>query len=374
MTLGERPRATNANAHWQPTSINTGATTRQGQSAASQLIITNNINNMPRETSVFVTNADIATGETICQHLLLGKHRGNFENVYCGVQNVGLSGSLWALGGRMSEVSMEPDVTKLAQHLRECDTVVLVPNCTDRRMVRQAELILGAAQQAKCRNLLVISHLGADEDTETSREFKRIEEKAKGMQFEACAIVRHGFLQQKMMWLMDFIKQGKLPLPVAPESDQAKWAPLNLDDLAQFVAYVCAQEEEGGNAVRLRRLNQQVFRLTGPELITGKSLAEKFTHNLGGEHRVEFQQIEWKQLEEHLRKNLNLPDMIVKETCDQFQLINNGRLAVVSGDEKKTIGSEPIPVDRFIQEYNHRFLPVEKRRRQQQQTGLQRHL
>ncbi len=52
--------------------------------------------------------------------------------------------------------------------------------------------------------------------------------------------------------------------------------------------------------------------------------------------------------------------MLVMETLDSFRLVSMGKLSFVSNDEKKTVGVEPISIDRFVQEHKRRFVPGRK--------------
>ena len=45
----------------------------------------------------------------------------------------------------------------------------------------------------------------------------------------------------------------------------------------------------------------------------------------------------------------------MKSALDVIELVNMGKMAEVSHDEKKTIGEEPVTVDRFFQDNAVRF-------------------
>ena len=197
--------------------------------------------------------------------MLLGKYSSRFENVWCSVQNLAQSGRLWTIGARLAQVGMKPDVNHLTELLRQCDTLVLAPNCAHKEMVEQSEEFIRAAKSANIKTLIVCSVLGADEDTNTSKMFKKIEDHAKQSGIETICVVRSGLFQQTLFWFMDTIKtKHELHLPW--KGEQAKVALLNLDDLGIFVTSCCATED-------MRSLDKQLYRLTGPELVTGT-----FTH------------------------------------------------------------------------------------------------
>ncbi len=78
--------------------------------------------------------------------------------------------------------------------------------------------------------------------------------------------------------------------------------------------------------------------------------------NLGGQE-IQFEEWDLDRTQKYLERELRLPEMLVLEAMDVFRLINNGKLNFVSHDEKKTIGTEPVPIDRFVQDFKRRFLP-----------------
>ena len=297
-----------------------------------------------RTGTVFVSNADLPIGEIISQHLLLGKHRSSFENIICGVKCRERSGNLECLGAWITEMRNRD---LLMKNFQLCEVLVLVPDVASADMVKQAELLLSVAKEARVEHLIMVSRVGVEENTETSRQLKRIEDMCRESGIDPLCIVRHGVIQQRLFWFMDWIKRGQLCLPV---NENAKWAPLNLDDLAMFVASLCAE-------VEFKKVHaKRTYRLTGPALVSGKSLAEILSKHLTG-HKVVFEEIDMNRLEDHLRKWVGLNDTLIREAMDMFKLINENKFNFVSDDQQKTIGTQPITVDRFIQEYEHRFVP-----------------
>ena len=204
-------------------------------------------------------------GDMIAQEFLLGSFRMEFETVVCSVKDVVHSGNLRSIGAKLVRVGSEPLVDRLSEELRHCDTLVLIPNCFDESMISQADLIIKAATSAgSIHTLVLVSLLGADEDTATSRKFKTLEEMVfKADRIASSCVVRHGFLQQNLFWCMDQIRtEHKVKLPWST-ADAAKCAPLNLYDLAVFVAHVCRGYDVDEHA-------DKIYRLTGPELLSGK--------------------------------------------------------------------------------------------------------
>jgi hypothetical protein len=52
---------------------------------------------------------------------------------------------------------------------------------------------------------------------------------------------------------------------------------------------------------------------------------------------------------------LNFNDQMLTEAHTWFQLIQRGKLEFTSNDEKKNIGQDPIPLDRFLKENSKHF-------------------
>lgn len=157
-------------------------------------------------------------------------------------------------------------------------------------------------------------------------------------------------MQEALFWFAEDIKQERrLPLPIKDE----KFAPLNLHDLTFVVSHLLSE----GAAMMRGQARNQVYQLTGSELMTGRVLAERMSRVLNAQ--VQFEAVDPKKTEEWLRRRLHNEE-ILREIMDTFELIARGKLGFVSQDEKKTTGREPVTVDQWLKDNANRFKPMKQ--------------
>lgn len=151
------------------------------------------------------------------------------------------------------------------------------------------------------------------------------------------------------LWAPWVRKYNKLPLSLL--GGTAKFAPLDLCDMALFVSVMCCPE---GDMFKAKKRGE-VLNLTGVELFTPQSLIEKMNSTIGT--KIAYEQMEPSQTRDYFTKELCLPQAQAQTLLCILDLVQRGNYEFTSNDHKKTIGRDPAHFDRFIKEHASSFLP-----------------
>ena len=303
------------------------------------------------QNSLIVFNADTIVGEAIVRELLDPSHRSHlgqqYHNVFATVRDISHSGDLMALGACLIEVGDSPDPNKLGQWMKMCKTCVLVPDCGSKNMVNQSKKLIDISKQSQLERCVLVSKLGVDETSvETAKWFHEVEHHFKNAGLPTTAIVRCAPLQQALFLFRPMLTEGKLHWVI---KEDAKFTTISLRDIANFIVHELLHSEH----LRQPRAEPHLFKLTGVQLNTPKDICQMLEKVVG--EKIQYKQVERRELERYLRDNIGLHEILAKEVVDIQELINKGKLNFVSDDHKKSTGREPMKLSEWLNKHKALF-------------------
>jgi len=296
--------------------------------------------------SVWISNSDTPVGYELARHCLMGKYSHLFSTVVCTVKNVDFSGALLTLGAIVVEMKDQNVPEWLPNHLKALNVQVclLVPDVASSQTRQQGKNIIDCCKNAELGHIVLLSLMGIEgSDLKKPMDFLQLEDHLKKSGLREWCIVRHAMLQQRIFLQANDIKQKKrLAWPI---KEDAKCAFVNIHDVCDFIIQGVTQQSKNFG-------QKQIYRLTGPEALTGKQITEKLSQVVNQQLRFDY--ISRDEAKRNLEQLL-LNEEHIQFHLDVFELISRGKMAMVSDDQKKGIGKEPERIDKFFKEHANRF-------------------
>ncbi|KAI3651925.1 hypothetical protein MP228_003228 [Amoeboaphelidium protococcarum] len=299
---------------------------------------------------VFVANADTAVGcGVVCELLDNEKFRGQINELWCTVRHPERSGLLWSKGACVIEMGDQPDEGQLRKHLEGVDTLIVVPDWATGKMVDQTKLILKAAHQSQVQRVMLISRAGIDgQDNKTAQNYCNMEKCLREFGFQDACIVRLVCLQQSLfLHRLMMMERSKLEWPL---NEDAKFTMINMHNVVKFI---CNDVLGEGSRKLKSGGNVEMYRLSGPTIITPRQLVDVLNKNVG--LQLQYQKVDPQHIQRYFQEQLGLRETLTRELLDEFDLVNKGKLNFVSDDTKKKIGEEPEKLDHFIKDHRSLF-------------------
>jgi hypothetical protein len=372
--------------------------------------------NMTAAQTIVITNGESYYGYAIAHYFLreCQKH-GKSHKIRVLVRDARNVQKLKEMGADLQETNYE-DKEQLKQFLHGAYSVILVPENSENR-VPLGENVIMAANEGKVHCMLMWSCVGAEAHRGRLEDYykleKAVEQRYKGKR----CITRVNFLQQFFyFWIPMIEDQNTMRMP----TDHQKFAPVNLNDSIAAVydivtgsgkrsLYEAVKETVkdvlGGSDTEHGPMDEghhgKCYVFTGPEALDGPKVAKELTVALqeegGGGEEIKFEPIsrdEFKQYlekiakegrldqirgtvnpemqkgynedrsgrdrdrgEHHLPSSRHLTPVCIETLCDYFDLVREGKVALVTDDLPKIINQEPEKVQEFFRNNASSFRP-----------------
>ncbi|CAG8492930.1 14328_t:CDS:2 [Gigaspora rosea] len=277
----------------------------------------NNLDHYNHHQKIAVCATDHWFGNVIARSLLLdGKHN---IVVRCLAQDTNKHvKKLDRLGGEIHRIDYDrPETIKDALH--GVNFLIFIGEA-DKNRVKEAKVMADAAADRDVDNAIILSVEGAEDgDGKIMNDFREMEKEVCQRIKHSC-VIRNSFLQQAFfLWSPNVEDRGEINM-TPRESNE--WAPINLDDLVCAIAKLMLQE--GKVVTELNKKHRcKVYRLTGPELVTGRKVAETINRVIEGRGDVEYRTINRRQLEDYLCNYDSIDDTLLEQR-DAIYLIQRG--------------------------------------------------
>lgn len=197
-----------------------------------------------------------------------------------------------------------------------------------------------AAKQADVVGVIKISAMGAD--VKSSSEILRQHGESDSILISSglrYAILRPNSFYQNLLWEATQIKRrGKFSLPLA----DARQSIVDVRDIAEATVKLC----KNGS------LDNKIYVLTGPESLTFKDVAVKFSDTLG--KPVKYIPMSSEASEQSM-KAVGLPDWNARSLAELQKMFANGDFSATYEDLKVILGREPTKLSAFIGDYAQQF-------------------
>jgi len=197
--------------------------------------------------------------------------------------------------------------------------------------VEFAKRIIKAAKEANIQHLVCLSIMDCDsKDRYFHKQFKEIENEiqSSGVNW---TILRSAFFQENFLNWKDMITQGHLQLDIGDR----KVAPISIVDVGEVASEVLLGDSE--------KHHNKIYQLTGPELLTGKQMADVFSKVLGKEvnysSRPEAKRGKFASLDESF-----------------YELIADGHGSKAHPDVEMLLGRSPRCMESTINSYKVLFI------------------
>jgi hypothetical protein len=125
---------------------------------------------------------------------------------------------------------------------------------------------------------------------------------------------------------------------------------MRFSDLTLFCSHLMAQGD-------MKNLRGQMYKLTGSELLTPNDVADRLSRVLN--EKIHFEELNRQQIEGYLDV-LGFNGPMMEAALGIFELINNGKMAFKSDDQKKTIGQDPISMEHWLKDNAVHFKQLKK--------------
>lgn len=295
-----------------------------------------------------VFNADSVLGHSLVRHLLLPEHRESIGHVHATVKDLAHCGDLPASGASLLKVGELPSVGDVQRLITECDTIILVPDCTSPKMVEQAKVIIDAVKGEGIERLMVASLVGATDTTiGLSLAFNEIETYVKQSGIENAAIVRHAPFQQEMLWYREQIQEGYLAFPVPEET---KFNFVDMADVSELMAHLVLKVKRWRSSANSKD-NVMVWQLTGSNAFSAGEISSILSDILG--RKIKYHQMNIDGYRKYLRAQTGIPNKCIEDMVDKMQLAMKNHFGFVSDDQKKSTGKEPKSLTTWVKENNY---------------------
>lgn len=292
---------------------------------------------MTESKKVFVAGAGGQTGCAVIRHL--AKHGENFEiNAGVNADDSKSQGErVLSIARSARIVSMDrDDPESMAKNLEGVSDLFIIPTSTDAKM-RHGRNYIKAAKLAGVKFVCLLSMIGAEQRQYLfAEEFSYLEETLKREKVESWCILRSNFYSQNLLLYKDQLKGGVLPLPIG----SGKFAPVDCDDVGEAVLSIfqdCSKHKH------------KEYLLTGPEALSGQSMAKTMTQALGGGKDIKFEDITPEKAREILVK-AKVPVNEVQGIIEFYDLVKSstGNLDRVSKDFDSIVGHAPTSLEAFV--------------------------
>jgi uncharacterized protein YbjT (DUF2867 family) len=211
--------------------------------------------------------------------------------------------------------------------------------------VPQAKNVIHAAQRAGIRHIVRISVLGADGDDRNRAEYriaKRHQEAQKLIEdsgVEFTFIQPNSFMQNFLPLAGQLQAEGRFAFPLG----HGHVSYVDIRDVASLaVAALTGNGHEGKS-----------YMVTGPEPLSGVSIAEAFSRLLS-------KKIRYDDIPEEVRAEV--PDWFRKDLAELYRINKSGKHAFLSPVDPILIGRMPFTFERFLSDYSTAFGEAERKR------------
>ncbi|RUS15671.1 hypothetical protein BC937DRAFT_92155 [Endogone sp. FLAS-F59071] len=331
---------------------------------------------------LLITSGDYYSGQSLALQLLEQPEFKGKIRVSC--RDTSRCENLRRLGAELVQTDYKNE-QQLQKAVQGIQYVVLVVEPENDRVLG-AENIVRAATQAQVRNIILISQNGAEDGEQKSfQEFREIEEKfQQQLKNSKWVILRTDFFQQNFLLWADYVQEKRqFPLTI---SEQDKFTPLNINDLARVLIALVAQGKNALQPTLNDQYNNQTYTLTGPEAIDGDRIIEELKRSTGISD-CKFQQLKRQELERYLKeltnsqpyqerlreqevqvtlqkldnqnRRLKIPGNLtaiqIETYLDIFDWIKSGKGYRVSQDVKRLTGEDAQRVGQFFKEHAQDF-------------------
>jgi len=222
--------------------------------------------------------------------------------------------------------------------LKDVRDVILIPPFKPNRE-ELVKRFIDKAVAAGVSRIILISVQGAGTgEFVWAKDMFNIEQKlmSSGLNW---TILRSGVHHETLTYLKDGIKNGTLFLPTG----EAKFAPICFRDITELCTKLLKSPELGKN---------KAFDLTGPNLFTGKEIAQLLTENLG--RNVNFVSISVDEFKKKL-KTFGMKDVKVDSIGDLMGWYAKGNGNRLFTDYSTVLERDPTPLKNYVIEHKTEF-------------------
>ncbi|ORZ18097.1 hypothetical protein BCR42DRAFT_490737 [Absidia repens] len=355
-----------------------------------------------------IANVDSQVGYALAYRFLEGnrKHRGGNEN-QCNFRLLcrnkeGLD-QLAHLGGDIRQVDYNRE-DQLREELKNAKVVIFVPE-HDNQRVQQGENIIKAAKNENVNHLCMISILGVDKTSNDHQfyhldQYRQLEQKVQEIMGgqEKSSIVRVGMLSQMFYCMAPSIEgHGTLRLPIKKDK---KWSTVDLNEVVEAITKLAHENRQGnqGFAETLNNLvsgsghqQKQLYQFTAHRNVSMEEMVQQISQGLGRKD-IKYEQAdredikrmlhelrEDKRFKERPRPSQNdnngggtgsngrqdspstfplgryLTDAFIDTILEFWELVNQGRMDIVTDDLKQILGRNPSDITSFFKNNRDQF-------------------
>lgn len=287
----------------------------------------------PSSRKIMVTAAETLAGRYLIDLLMTEPHRSRYLTLTAMCFSIEAAATFANYEGLNVVVYDENNKRALRGYMETwADTCMLIPPARADRAAVTRTLIDAARAAQHVRSLVLLSAAGCEyaEYNRQPRLRELVELEAAACApvaaapgFSAC-VVRAGFCAEHILLCSRASHAaGRIPLPI---DDASRFAPVALADVVAVCAHCVTSGGPEGLAEGVR---DEVLVVTGPELVSGRKLAEAASKNLGME--LAFESVSDSQALQLLESEGPLLDQSEKELIlEYYSLVRAGRTNYVS--------------------------------------------
>jgi len=212
----------------------------------------------------------------------------------------------------------------------DIDKILLVPP-TDENFVNICSNFVDNLKLTKTKHIVLISVFGVQmEENVVAKQYRCLERyiELSGISF---TFLRCSIFMEMFFKLEESIKQGLLRLPMENE----KWAPVAMTDIAEAAASVLIKSS----------LENKVFDITGPNVLSGKEIADIISIVTG--KKVEFKTVEDEEFKGELKRH-NTPVWLASGVTDILEDYSKGFGEIASHDIESLTGKPALTFTDFV--------------------------
>ncbi|CAG8681458.1 17228_t:CDS:2, partial [Dentiscutata heterogama] len=235
---------------------------------------------------IAVSATDCWFGNVIARSLLLESKR-SVVTIRCLAQETNKHvRKLECIGGEIHKIDYDrPEQIRDALHGVD---FLIFSSESGKNRVKEAKILADAAADRDVCNAIILSLEGAEDgDGKIMNDFREIEKDVCQRIKNAC-VLRNSFLQQAFfLWSPNIENKGEINMTPCESNE---WAPVNLDDIICAIACLMFQEHKG--VIELSKKHRgKVYCLTGPELLSGRKIADTINRAIEGRGDVEYRSV-----------------------------------------------------------------------------------
>ncbi|KAI7887391.1 hypothetical protein K492DRAFT_121308 [Lichtheimia hyalospora FSU 10163] len=272
------------------------------------------------------------------------------------------------------------DENKMKQAVQESRCVFMIPEHSSNR-VKEAEMLMRVAKQAKVEHMAMLSWVGMDavqHDRERWRhlnQYHQIEEKLK-QQFgeHNCCIIRSTMFNQFFYYVTPMVEdRNALCLPV--KQDQ-RWGTVDLRDVVEAICKLVRHNIQVGRG----QGQKQLYRFTPTHLMNGQEMARGMAEAVErSPDELKYHQIKQEEMWQHLKRIRDderfrerqpgggtetrytvpigryLNDHCIELLLEFMELASRGKAEIKSHDLKEILGREPQPLHEYFKKNRDQF-------------------